>query len=64
MLLSIYIDLCLVEKTKINIKEAEIGPFKKQLAVILKRLVVIILRVFLKNGPNPASFLFIFVLFT
>ena len=29
MLLSIYIDLCHVEKTKINKKEAGIGPFKK-----------------------------------
>ena len=29
MLLSIYVDLCHVEKTKINKKGARIGPFKK-----------------------------------
>ena len=33
-LLSIYIDLCHVEKTKINKKEASIGPFKKHFVLI------------------------------
>ena len=38
MLLSIYIDLCHVEKTKINKKEARIGPFLKRNIMFLGKV--------------------------